>query len=59
MRPLQNRAIADNTGHFDRDIDLAGLESFPGIKVDVTQPQVDLFAFPDGHGVIVLSSGRL
>merc|ERR1712046_323702 len=38
---------------------MAGIESFPGIKVENIKPQVDRFVFPDGHGVIVLASGRL
>merc|ERR1712066_830467 len=41
------------------EIDMAGLEGFPGIKVENIKPQVDRFVFPDGHGVIVLASGRL
>merc|ERR1711994_12034 len=47
------------TGHFDNEIDMAGLEGFPGIKVENIKPQVDRFVFPDGHGVIVLAAGRL
>jgi len=42
-----------------RKIDMAGLEGFAGIKVENIKPQVDRFAFPDGHGIIVLASGRL
>merc|ERR1712096_497295 len=41
------------------EIDMAGLENFPGIKGENIKPQVDRFVFPDGHGVIVLASGRL
>merc|ERR1711964_581837 len=41
------------------EIDMAGLEGFEGIKVENIKPQVDRFVFPDGHGVIVLASGRL
>merc|ERR1711930_22107 len=48
-----------NYDHFDNEIDMAGLEGFPGIKVENIKPQVDRFVFPDGHGVIVLASGRL
>merc|ERR1712170_41350 len=54
-----NYAIMGNIGHFDNEIDMAGLEGFPGIKVENIKPQVDRFVFPDGHGVIVLASGRL
>merc|ERR1712217_321159 len=48
-----------NFGHFDNEIDMAGLEGFPGIKVENIKPQVDRFVFPDGHGVIVLAADRL
>merc|ERR1712161_163161 len=51
--------MGGNIGHFDNEIDMAGLEGFPGIKVENIKPQVDRFVFPDGHGVIVLASGRL
>merc|ERR1719355_403416 len=59
MKKMKNNAIVGNIGHFDNEIDMAGLEGFPGIKVENIKPQVDRFAFPDGHGVIVLASGRL
>merc|ERR1712118_301782 len=59
MKKMKNNAIVGNIGHFDNEIDMAGLESFPGIKVENIKPQVDRFVFPDGHGVIVLASGRL
>merc|ERR1712217_485286 len=52
-------AIVGNIGHFDNEIDMAGLEETEGIKVENIKPQVDRFVFPDGHGVIVLASGRL
>merc|ERR1711865_456061 len=54
MKNMKNNAIVGNIGHFDNEIDMAGLEGFPGIKVENVKPQVDRFAFPDGHGVIVL-----
>merc|ERR1712085_7555 len=56
---MKNNAIVGNIGHFDNEIDMAGLEGFPGIKVENIKPQVDRFVFPDGHGVIVLAEGRL
>merc|ERR1711994_914414 len=56
---MKNNAIVGNIGHFDNEIDMAGLEGFPGIKVENIKPQVDRFVFPDGHGVIVLAAGRL
>jgi adenosylhomocysteinase len=59
MKKMKNNAIVGNIGHFDNEIDMAGLESFPGINVENIKPQVDRFVFPDGHGVIVLASGRL
>merc|ERR1712003_408847 len=59
MKKMKNNAIVGNIGHFDNEIQMAELESFPGIKVENIKPQVDRFLFPDGHGVIVLASGRL
>merc|ERR1712032_1454266 len=59
MSKMKNNAIVGNIGHFDNEIDMAGLEKLPGMKVENIKPQVDRFVFPDGHGVIVLASGRL
>ena len=59
MKKMKNNAIVGNIGHFDNEIDMAGLEGLEGMKVDNIKPQVDRFVFPDGHGVIVLASGRL
>merc|ERR1711924_547306 len=59
MKKMKNNAIVGNIGHFDNEIDMAGFEGFPGIKVENIKPQVDRFEFPDGHGIIVLASGRL
>merc|ERR1712139_705252 len=59
MKKMKNNAIVGNIGHFDNEIDMAALEGFPGIKVENIKPQVDRFVFPDGHGVIILASGRL
>jgi len=59
MKKMKHNAIVGNIGHFDNEIDMAGLEGFEGIKVENIKPQVDRFIFPDGHGVIVLASGRL
>jgi len=59
MKKMKNNAIIGNIGHFDNEIDMAGLEKLEGIKVENIKPQVDRFVFPDGHGVIVLASGRL
>merc|ERR1712010_339154 len=60
MKKMKNNAIVGNIGHFDNEIDMAGLEDPKNnIKVENIKPQVDRFVFPDGHGVIVLASGRL
>merc|ERR1711941_97912 len=59
MKKMKNNAIVGNIGHFDNEIEMELLEKFPGIKVENIKPQVDRFAFPDGHGIIVLASGRL
>merc|ERR1712157_3551 len=59
MKKMKNNAIVGNIGHFDNEIEMAELEGFPGIKVENIKPQVDRFLFPDGHGIIVLASGRL
>merc|ERR1712230_164924 len=59
MKKMKNNAIVGNIGHFDNEIDMAGLEGMSDIKIENIKPQVDRFEFPDGHGVIVLASGRL
>merc|ERR1711992_243468 len=59
MKKMKNNAIVGNIGHFDNEIEMAALESCPGIKVENIKPQVDRFVFPDGHGIIMLASGRL
>ncbi|OXB71491.1 UNVERIFIED_CONTAM: hypothetical protein H355_016238 [Colinus virginianus] len=59
MSKMKNNAIVGNIGHFDNEIDIAGLEKWPGIKKVNIKPQVDRYVFPDGHGVIVLAEGRL
>merc|ERR1712054_572243 len=59
LEHMKNIAIVGNIGHFDNEIAMEDLENFPGIKVENIKPQVDRFVFPDGHGVIVLASGRL
>jgi adenosylhomocysteinase len=59
MAQMKHQAIVGNIGHFDNEIDMAGLAKVPGIiKVNV-KPQVDKWVFPDGHAVIILSEGRL
>ena len=59
MAQMKNNAIVGNIGHFDNEIDMAGLEAYPGIKRSEVKPQVDRYTFPDGHGVIILAQGRL
>merc|ERR1711997_1180817 len=59
MKKMKNNAIVGNIGHFDNEIDMAGLEKEEGIKMENIKPQVDRYVFPDGHGIIVLAAGRL
>jgi len=59
MAKMRNQAIVCNIGHFDNEIDVAGVEKYPGIKKINIKPQVDKFVFPDGHSIILLASGRL
>jgi len=59
MAGMKNNAIVGNIGHFDNEIDMKGLEGYPGVKRENIKPQVDRYVFPDGHGVIVLAEGRL
>jgi len=59
MEKMKHLAIVCNIGHFDNEIDVNGVKTFPGIKRTNIKPQVDLFTFPDGHGIILLAEGRL
>jgi adenosylhomocysteinase len=59
MAKMKHHAIVGNIGHFDTEIDMAGLARVPGIKRVNVKPQVDEWVFPDGHAVIVLAEGRL
>jgi adenosylhomocysteinase len=59
MSKMKHQAIVGNIGHFDNEIDMAGLHKTPGIKRINIKPQVDEWVFPDGHSVLVLSEGRL
>ena len=56
---MKHLAIVGNIGHFDNEIDMAGLAAMPGVTSTNIKPQVDRWNFPDGHSVIVLSEGRL
>ena len=59
MAKMKNNAIVGNIGHFDNEIDMAGVIGWQGIKRQNIKPQCDRFVFPDGHGVIILAEGRL
>lgn len=59
MAQMKNNAIVGNIGHFDNEIDMDGLDNYPGIKCVNIKAQVDRYLFPDGHGVIILAQGRL
>ncbi|HSJ60890.1 MAG TPA: adenosylhomocysteinase [Jiangellaceae bacterium] len=59
MARMKHQAIVGNIGHFDNEIDMAGLAGMDGIVRTNVKPQVDEWTFPDGHSIIVLSEGRL
>ena len=59
MARMKHQAIVGNVGHFDNEIDMAGLEKMSDVQRTNIKPQVDEYVFPDGHSVIVLSEGRL
>jgi adenosylhomocysteinase len=59
MAQMKHQAILGNVGHFDNELDMAGLARYPGIRRINIKPQVDEWVFPDGHSIIVLSEGRL
>jgi adenosylhomocysteinase len=59
MAQMKDKAIVGNIGHFDNEIDMAGLAKVPGIERINIKPQYDEFRFPDGHSVMVLAEGRL
>ncbi len=59
MTRMKDKAIVGNIGHFDNEIDMAGLKTFPGIKRVNIKPQYDEWVFPDGHSVMILAEGRL
>jgi adenosylhomocysteinase len=56
---MKDKAIVGNIGHFDNEIDMAGLGKVPGIRRVNIKPQYDEWVFPDGHSVLVLAEGRL
>jgi adenosylhomocysteinase len=59
MARMKDKAIVGNIGHFDNEIDMAGLKKVPGIERINIKPQYDEWRFPDGHSVMVLAEGRL
>ena len=59
MARMKDKAIVANIGHFDNEIDMAGLKKVSGIKRVNIKPQYDEWAFPDGHSVMILAEGRL
>jgi adenosylhomocysteinase len=59
MGKMKHNAIVGNIGHFDNEIDMAGLHKLSDVKHFNIKPQVDEFAFPDGHSIIILAEGRL
>src|SRR5678810_395387 len=56
---MKDKAIVANIGHFDNEIDMAGLGKWKGIKKINIKPQYDEWVFPDGHSVMILAEGRL
>jgi len=64
MKRMKHQAILGNIGHFDNEIDMSGLESYPGVERATVKPQVDVWTFPadgerESRSIIVLSEGRL
>ena len=59
MKKMKDKAIVCNIGHFDNEIQVGKLETFPGIKKINIKPQVDEYVFPDGHSILLLAEGRL
>jgi adenosylhomocysteinase len=59
MSRMKHNAIVGNIGHFDNEIDMAGLKKIKGLKRNNIKPQFDEFIFPDGHSVLILAEGRL
>jgi adenosylhomocysteinase len=59
MAQMKDKAIVGNIGHFDNEIDMAGLKTFAGITRNNIKPQFDEWIFPDGHSVLILAEGRL
>jgi adenosylhomocysteinase len=59
MSQMRHNSVVCNIGHFDNEIDVAGLKAWPGVKATNIKPQVDKYTFEDGHSIILLAEGRL
>jgi adenosylhomocysteinase len=59
MARMKDKAIVGNIGHFDNEIDMAGLKKIDGVRCENIKPQYDEWIFPDGHSVLILAEGRL
>ncbi len=59
MSRMKDKAVVGNIGHFDNELDMAGLKKVPGIRKISIKPQYDEWVFPDGHSILVLAEGRL
>jgi len=59
MEKMRHNSIVCNIGHFDNEIDVAGLKKFPGIQHENIKPQVDKYTFPAGNSILLLADGRL
>jgi adenosylhomocysteinase len=59
MQRMKDKAIVGNIGHFDNEIDMAGLKKLPGVRMENVKPQYDEWFFPDGRSILVLAEGRL
>jgi adenosylhomocysteinase len=59
MAAMKDKAIVGNIGHFDNEIDMAGLKKTKGVKRVQIKPQYDEYVFPDGHSIMILAEGRL
>jgi adenosylhomocysteinase len=59
LSQMKDKAIVGNIGHFDNEIDMAGLKKVKGIKKTNIKPQYDMWTFADGHSVLILAEGRL
>ena len=59
MAKMKDKCIVGNIGHFDNEIDMAGIKKIQGIKKTSIKPQYDMWTFPDGHSVMILAEGRL